>query len=993
MEDALRQGKLKAIVSSTSLELGIDIGYIDLVICLGSPKSIARLLQRCLPYDSRILLADGTYMRIGDIVENKLNVKVLSYDRNKGFIKNRITKYHKSKSNKTLKLNLHSGLYLECTEEHPILTRNGWKIANELMQGEEIAEIFNINLDNTPYIHEMIDRRKFYVENRHDFLREVVDNYVKKLKIKYGELAKKINVPQNQLQNYMRKKGRRKSIRLDIFLNIMRICGVNESKYLNYLTELKSQGHHRMATPLKPTREIMWLAGMIASDGSITKHKKKDYFKIKVGNKDIELVKECQKIFVKFGFKSKILKRKGEEFYYLDCGSKLLVYIMLALGIKVGKAKSSSIEVSYMLISMPKELIIPYIEGVFEGDGNKDKNIRIFSASKNFATGLHNLLNRCGIHNYFTEEEAKVSKKVPKINLEKSYWLYVGRNNYVKEFLRFCTFRGKKARYLRDKKYHHALRDKDIDKNIQWTKILSIEELNKEQFVYNITLEKEPNDYFVESILTHNCGRSGHQLHSTVKGRVIPMDRDDLVECSVMVKNAIERKIDRIHIPTNCLDVLAQQIDGVALEKVWDINELFNLVKKSYCYKDLERKDFYEVLDYLAGEFASLEDRYVYAKIWKKDGKIGKRGRLGRVIYMTNIGTIPDETFVIVKEGENIIGHIDENFLERLKQGDIFVLGGNTYEFRFARGMVAQVKAAEGKRPTIPSWFSEMLPLSFDLALEIQRFRFLMEDKFNNNKNKKAILDFIHEYLYLDENAANAIYSYFYEQYKYLEIPHSKKLLVEHFIDEHNKYYILFHSLYGRRVNDVLSRALAFAIGRNQHRDVEVGISDNGFFISCDKRVNALQAFKLIKSNQLRDILKLALDRSEILKRRFRHCAARAFMILRTYKGQTKRVGRQQVSSMLLLSAVRKISEDFCILKEARREVLEDLMDINNTIEIIKLIEQDKIKVVETVTRIPSPFSFNLVLEGYSDVLKIEERHEFLQRMHNLVKAKIGIKG
>src|SRR3989338_6683207 len=46
IEDRLRKGELKVIVSSTSLELGIDIGYIDLVICLGSPKSVARFLQR-----------------------------------------------------------------------------------------------------------------------------------------------------------------------------------------------------------------------------------------------------------------------------------------------------------------------------------------------------------------------------------------------------------------------------------------------------------------------------------------------------------------------------------------------------------------------------------------------------------------------------------------------------------------------------------------------------------------------------------------------------------------------------------------------------------------------------------------------------------------------------------------------------------------------------------------------------------------------------------
>jgi len=40
IEERLKKGKLKAVVCSTSLELGIDIGYIDLVVLLGSPKSI-----------------------------------------------------------------------------------------------------------------------------------------------------------------------------------------------------------------------------------------------------------------------------------------------------------------------------------------------------------------------------------------------------------------------------------------------------------------------------------------------------------------------------------------------------------------------------------------------------------------------------------------------------------------------------------------------------------------------------------------------------------------------------------------------------------------------------------------------------------------------------------------------------------------------------------------------------------------------------------------
>ncbi|MEM4245430.1 MAG: ATP-dependent helicase [Candidatus Nanoarchaeia archaeon] len=488
-------------------------------------------------------------------------------------------------------------------------------------------------------------------------------------------------------------------------------------------------------------------------------------------------------------------------------------------------------------------------------------------------------------------------------------------------------------------------------------------------------------------------GRSGHRLHESTKGRIIVLDRDDLIECSVLLKSAIEKKIDRIHIPTNCLDVLAQQIFGIAIAERIYVDHLFNLVKRSYCFKDLSRKDFNEVIDYLSGKFISLEDRHVYAKIWydESTGIIGRKGKLARVLYMTNIGTIPDETFVVVKHGERTIGHIDEGFLERLNRGDIFLLGGETYEFRFSRGMVAQVIPTPQRPPTVPSWYSEMLPLSFDLACDIQRFRKLMNQKFAHDYSKKEIMRFILDYLYVDENAAEAIYNFCKEQYDYIGLPHSDKIIVEHYSDEKDSVTTVFHTLFGRRVNDVLSRAVAFAISRSQHRDVEIGVTDNGFYVKCDKKVQVVPALKLIKSSELRRILNLALDRSEVLKRRFRHCATRALMILREYKGRKKRVGKQQVSSMLLMNAVKRISPDFFILKEARREVLEDLMDINNAIKILELIEQGKIKVVEVNTKIPSPFAFGLVLEGATDIMKIDDKQEFLRRMHQLVLAKIAV--
>jgi ATP-dependent helicase Lhr and Lhr-like helicase len=46
VEDRLRRGELRAVVCSTSLEMGIDIGSIDLVVMVSAPKGVARALQR-----------------------------------------------------------------------------------------------------------------------------------------------------------------------------------------------------------------------------------------------------------------------------------------------------------------------------------------------------------------------------------------------------------------------------------------------------------------------------------------------------------------------------------------------------------------------------------------------------------------------------------------------------------------------------------------------------------------------------------------------------------------------------------------------------------------------------------------------------------------------------------------------------------------------------------------------------------------------------------
>jgi ATP-dependent Lhr-like helicase len=487
-------------------------------------------------------------------------------------------------------------------------------------------------------------------------------------------------------------------------------------------------------------------------------------------------------------------------------------------------------------------------------------------------------------------------------------------------------------------------------------------------------------------------GRAGHKLHDISKGRFIVLDRDDLVECAILAKEAVERKIDSIHIPRNCLDVLAQQIYGMAIQKTWDINEMFEVIKKSYCYSDLSREDFMSVISYLTGDYG-LEHRNVYAKIWyDKDTKqIGKRGKLARVIYMTNIGTIPEESFmtVIIGQGEGKnkkIGMIDEVFLEKMKKGDVFVLGGRKYQFLYTKGMKVYVKAGIKKNPTIPSWFSEMLPLSFDSAMEIQRFRKLLNEKFEKQKTKQQIIDWIKKHTYSQDSVALAIYRYFYEQYNYAKIPHKDQFIIEKYNGEKN--YVIFHSLYGRRVNDAISRAIAYVIGQKTKRDIEIGINDNGFYLAGEN-LPVEKALGLLTPENLHEILDEAISNTEVLKRRFRHCAARSLMILRNYKGRRKSVGKQQMSSFFLLHTINKLTKKFPILKEARREVLEDLMDIKRARKVLKSIKDKKVQLITINTSLPSPFATNLILQGHYDLMRMEDKIDFLKRIHKEIMNEI----
>ncbi|MCX2819326.1 ATP-dependent helicase [Haladaptatus sp. F3-133] len=507
--------------------------------------------------------------------------------------------------------------------------------------------------------------------------------------------------------------------------------------------------------------------------------------------------------------------------------------------------------------------------------------------------------------------------------------------------------------------------------------------------------------------LLQRIGRAGHSLGEKVEGRVVALDRDELIECAVMLKKAEDGFIDRVFVPENAQDVLAQHVYGMGINRVWREDEMLDVIRSAYPYRDYGDGDWENLVRYLTASYEGMEDRNVYAKIWR-DGNdppggeyhyteyetgetlIGKRGRLAQPIYMQNIGTIPDSFScdVFIRGTDDWVGDLDENYLEQLDKGDVFVLGGSNYEFKYRRGSKVYVDPTN-EAPTVPSWFSERLPLSYDLGREILSFKREMVEALDNGEDGAEARRML-EGFPVDQNSVESILRIFDEQLRYageISVSTDETFVVEGVVDneaERRHYY--FHSNYGRKFNDGMSRIVAHEASRRVGTNVKVSVADNGFALSlpANRKIDVYEVIDNVRPENAEEILREALDGSELLKRYFRINATRSLMILRNYKGRSKSAARQQVSSDMLINYADDL-EDFAVLDETYREVMEDKLDIGHVKDVLSEIHDGELDVYAIEPDSPTPMAFGIASLAASDVVLAEDEDAVLREFHERV--------
>jgi ATP-dependent Lhr-like helicase len=506
--------------------------------------------------------------------------------------------------------------------------------------------------------------------------------------------------------------------------------------------------------------------------------------------------------------------------------------------------------------------------------------------------------------------------------------------------------------------------------------------------------------------LLQRVGRAGHRLGRTVTGRVIALDRDELLECAVMLERAEDGFVDRVFVPENAQDVAAQHVYGMAINAVRPEREVRAILQRAYPYRNYTDDQWDQLVRYLTADYDGLEEKNVYAKIWRDsndppDGQyhyeafdvgetlIGKRGRLARVIYMTNIGTIPDSFTcdVLTRADSEWVGQLDESYLDTLEKGDVFVLGGEHFEYRYRRGSKVYVDRTSG-RPTVPSWFSERLPLSYDLGREILAFQRQLLTKLQRG-GEPEVRVWLREFP-LDENSVRAITRMFDEQVRYAgveSVSTDERLVVEEHRDHdeyERRYYV--HSNYGRRFNDGFSRLLAYRCAQQANANVTVAVADHGFTLSMplNRKVDLAGIVRSIDPADVRSDLRASLDGTDLLDRYFRINATRSLLILKRYKGYEKSASEQQVNSEMLLGFAQDL-DAFAVVEETYREILEDKLDVEAIESVLGAIQAGDVSVERHRVDSPTPRAFGLATLLASDVVLAEDESAVLQDFHQRV--------
>lgn len=484
-------------------------------------------------------------------------------------------------------------------------------------------------------------------------------------------------------------------------------------------------------------------------------------------------------------------------------------------------------------------------------------------------------------------------------------------------------------------------------------------------------------------------GRGGHRLEAMPKGRIFATTRDELIECAALVSAIRNGGLERIEVPQNALDILAQQIVAAASSEPWEEDRLFQTVRSAYSYRALPRADFDAVLDMLSEGIATSRGRA--GALLHRDRVNGRvKGRRGaRLAAITSGGAIPDNAnyAVIAEPDGKSVGTLDEDFAVESMAGDIFLLGTHSWRIKRIESGRVRVEDAKGAPPTVPFWFGEAPGRSAELSAEVSRIR---EEIIGRGAEAPQ---FLMSECALDEAGARQAVTYIQAAAAALgALPSRNTIVAERFFDESGGMQLVLHAPFGSRINRAWGLALRKRFCRTFNFELQAAATDNGIVISLsDRHAFPLElVFEFLRPDTLEDVLTQALLPAPLFTARWRWNASRALALPRFAGGRKVPPPIQRMRSADLLAAVfpdqvacaENLSgpiriPDHPLVRETISNCLHEAMDIDALRRIITAIHDGAIRAIAVETTQASPLSHEILNANpyaFLDDAPLEER-------------------
>jgi ATP-dependent Lhr-like helicase len=490
-------------------------------------------------------------------------------------------------------------------------------------------------------------------------------------------------------------------------------------------------------------------------------------------------------------------------------------------------------------------------------------------------------------------------------------------------------------------------------------------------------------------------GRAGHTLDAVSRGRIFPKFRGDLLECAVVARGMEEGAIEETQIPRNPLDVLAQQIVAICADEEIAVDELHELVRGAWSFRDLSRAALESVLDMLAGrypseEFAELRPRIV----WDRTKGV-VRGRQGaRRLAVTNAGTIPDRGLfgVFLVDGGGRVGELDEEMVYEAREGQTFMLGASTWRIEDITRDRVLVSPAPGVPGAVPFWKGEGTGRPYELGQSIGR----TARELAALSDDAAVARLTSEHR-LDPRAAANLVTYLREQEQATgALPSDRTIVVERFRDEIGDWRLCILTPFGGRVHAPWSLALGARLRDSLGLEVNAIWSDDGIALHLpDAEAPPPTADVLVSPGEVEDLVVQELAGSALFGSRFRENAGRALLIPRRRPGQRTPLWQQRLKAQGLLQVARRYS-DFPIVLETYRECLRDVFDMPALRKLLGDLEARRLDLVEVETAAASPFASSLLFDYVAtymyedDTPMAERRAQALALDRDLLRELLG---